>query len=49
MCADASRNLGGAGLGLAIVQEVVRLHHGQFQIDSVEGQGTVARVTLPGT
>jgi two-component system heavy metal sensor histidine kinase CusS len=49
MSADASRSLGGAGLGLAIVQEVVRLHNGQFQIESVEGQGTVARVTLPGT
>ena len=34
----------GSGIGLAVVDEIVRLHHGTFDIDSVLGQGTT--VTL---
>ncbi len=38
---------GGAGLGLAIVQSIVRLHGGTFEIQSQEGMGTRAMITLP--
>ena len=34
----------GSGIGLAVVDEIVRLHHGTFDIDSVLGQGTTVTV-----
>jgi len=37
----------GAGLGLAIVDRIARLHGGGFDLLPREGGGTVARVTLP--
>jgi two-component system OmpR family sensor kinase len=37
----------GSGLGLAMVQHIVELHHGRLEINSRLGQGTVARVLLP--
>ena len=37
----------GAGLGLAIVDRIARLHSGRFDIIPRDGGGTVARVTLP--
>lgn len=36
-----------AGLGLAIVEEIVRAHRGEVEILSVEGRGTEAVVRLP--
>ncbi len=46
---DASRNRqsGGAGLGLAIVQGIAKLHGGSLVLQSTEGVGTVATVTIP--
>jgi two-component system phosphate regulon sensor histidine kinase PhoR len=44
-----SRELGGTGLGLAIVKHIVHAHGGRLTIDSVLGQGTNVRVTLPAT
>ncbi|MBO7745369.1 HAMP domain-containing histidine kinase [Paenibacillus sp. MWE-103] len=38
----------GAGLGLAICSEIVRLHEGELSIRSRPGEGTVVRVSLPG-
>lgn len=39
---------GGHGLGLAIVQEIVDLHHGKIEIRrKPDGQGTVVRLRLP--
>lgn len=38
---------GGAGLGLPIVQSLVKLHGGKFDIESKVGMGTTATVTLP--
>lgn len=37
----------GTGLGLAVAQVVARAHHGDFYINSDEGQGTVAGFKLP--
>ncbi len=39
---------GGTGLGLAIAQRIVERHGGVLALESVAGQGTTARVTLPG-
>ncbi|MEH6826103.1 MAG: ATP-binding protein [Motiliproteus sp.] len=37
----------GTGLGLAVAQVVARAHHGEFFINSLPGQGTVAGFVLP--
>ncbi|HEY9696955.1 MAG TPA: hybrid sensor histidine kinase/response regulator [Trichocoleus sp.] len=39
----------GAGLGLAVVQWIVKLHHGSVAIDSSLHQGTTVKVMLPRT
>jgi two-component system, OmpR family, osmolarity sensor histidine kinase EnvZ len=44
--ADAS-GVAGAGLGLAIVDRIVRLHGGTFDLVARAEGGTIARVTLP--
>lgn len=42
-----SRKEGGAGIGMALCQKIVRLHQGQMHIDSRLGEGTVVRILLP--
>lgn len=42
-----SRQNGGTGLGLPLVDSLVRLHEGELHIDSTVGQGTAAIVRLP--
>jgi signal transduction histidine kinase len=37
----------GTGIGLALVQELVKLHGGSIAVDSVEGRGTTFAVTIP--
>jgi signal transduction histidine kinase len=37
----------GTGLGLAMVREIVREHHGEVQVDSVEGEGSTFTIALP--
>ena len=46
---DSSRSKepDGAGLGLSLVEWIVKEHQGSITVDSVPGQGTVFRVTLP--
>ncbi len=51
--ADTSRardiGTGSSGLGLAIVNEIIRLHHGTITVRSTVGEGTTVHVTLPRT
>ena len=42
-----SRATGGAGIGLSIVQELVRAHGGRVTVESTTGQGSVFRVVIP--
>ncbi len=37
----------GLGIGLSLVQEIVKLHHGEIKIQSEQGKGTVFSVMLP--
>ncbi|MBV9290822.1 MAG: hypothetical protein JO222_00100 [Frankiales bacterium] len=37
----------GVGLGLAVSKRIVEAHHGDISVDSVEGEGSEFRVTLP--
>lgn len=39
-----SKALGGSGLGLALVREIVLAHGATLEIESKEGEGTVARI-----
>ena len=47
--ASRSRHVGGAGLGLAIVQAIVTAHGGDVHLASAPGAGTTVRVELPRT
>ena len=41
------QNFASSGLGLALTQKLVRLHHGEIQVRSEEGKGACFIVTLP--
>ncbi len=43
-----SRAQGGVGLGLALCQEIVKLHNGTMKFKSIPGKGTNVTVTLNG-
>ena len=41
------RSFEGSGIGLALVQELVKIHGGAIAVDSEEGRGTTFTVTIP--
>jgi PAS domain S-box-containing protein len=47
MDSSISRDYGGMGLGLPLVQRLIRLMNGELRISSVVGQGTLVQVDIP--
>jgi two-component system, sensor histidine kinase and response regulator len=45
--ADSRQRLAGVGLGLAIVKRIIDAHHGQVNVRSQRGAGTVFSIDLP--
>jgi len=44
----AIRNEDGLGLGLTLVQELTKMHQGEFTLESAEDVGTEVTITIPG-
>ena len=42
-----SRTYEGSGIGLALVQELIKFHKGTIKVDSAAGRGTTFTVTIP--
>ncbi len=43
----ANMSVHGTGIGLAVADEIIKLHDGEMEINSVVGEGTTVTVTLP--
>lgn len=43
----ANKTVRGSGIGLAIADEIIKMHDGILEIDSKEGAGTTVRIILP--
>jgi signal transduction histidine kinase len=45
--ASTAQGIPGCGIGLALVKELVQMHHGAIELESSEGNGAMFTVTLP--
>lgn len=45
--ASTAQGIPGCGIGLALVKELVQMHHGSIEVESSEGNGAMFTVTLP--
>lgn len=43
----ANNNKHGSGIGLAVAEEIISMHGGELDVDSVLGEGTTVTITLP--
>lgn len=43
----ANTTVRGSGIGLAVADEIVKLHNGEIDVDSILGEGTTVRITIP--
>ena len=43
----ANQTQRGSGIGLAVVDEIMRLHNGSLDIESTENVGTTVTLTIP--
>ena len=43
----ANQTVRGSGIGLAVADEIVKLHHGTLDIDSTENVGTTVTISIP--
>ena len=43
----ANQTVRGSGIGLAVADEIIRLHNGSLDIDSTEGVGTTVTISVP--
>ena len=43
----ANNTVRGSGIGLAVADEIVKLHGGELLISSKQGEGTEVRIILP--
>lgn len=43
----ANQGVRGSGIGLAVTDEIIKLHGGRLLVDSVEGEGTTITILLP--
>ncbi len=46
---DSTMTINGHGIGLALTQRIIELHQGHIKVESVVGEGTTFRITLPTT
>ncbi len=45
--ASIHNQFGGTGLGLSIVRQLVELHHGEIDVESTIGKGSIFKITIP--
>ena len=43
----ANNSARGSGIGLAVTDEIIKMHNGEMKIESTVGEGTTISITLP--